>query len=329
MKNRIYSRVQRRYLSQRFSKSLGRNLLSKRFIYILIFLVALLAPVGGNTQPGQSSDDALFIDTNGRVGIGTNNPRSQLDVAGDAMVGGSLDVTRDTRVGRRLEVKGDTKVDAQLDVAGDITVGGQLDITGNTSIGKQLEVKGDTKVGERLDVAGDAMVGGSLDVTGDARVEGNISYRARYQRDDEPESFYEISPRYHLSLTGAKYGGKTKTIPQKVLEALCADPDGCQVRLAMTRWSSDVETESASVFFTFYYSASDGRWRASQTDASSKAGIDGNNVIQHVRSAWDTCFFTDGTYSGYKKIGDDKGMQLLVWKKYNHINRTCECTIID
>jgi cytoskeletal protein CcmA (bactofilin family) len=321
MNNRIYSGVQRRYLSQRFSKSLGRNLLSKRFTYILIFLVALLAPVGGNTQPGQSSDDALFIDTNGRVGIGTNNPRSQLDVAGDAMVGGPLDVTGDTKVGRRLDVSGDSKV------------GGQLDVTGNTRLGRQLEVKGDTKVGEQLDVAGDAKVGGKLDVTGDVRVNGNISFRAfraRYQRDDEPESFYEISPRYHLSLTGAKYGGKTKTIPQEVLEALCADPDGCQVRLAMTRWSSDVQTESASVFFTFYYSASDGHWRASQTDASSASGIDGNNVIQHVRSAWDTCFFTDGTYSGYKEIGDDKkGMQLLVWKKFNHINRTCECTIID
>jgi hypothetical protein len=144
------------------------------------------------------------------------------------------------------------------------------------------------------------------------------------------ERFYEISPRYHLSLTGVNYSGRTRTIPQETLTALCGDSDGCQVRLAMTRWDSDAHTQSASVFFTFYYSAGDGRWRASATDAGSAWGIDGDNKTKDVRVIWDTCKFTDGTYANYKDQGDrQRGMQLLVWNKYKNKNRTCELTLID
>jgi hypothetical protein len=99
----------------------------------------------------------------------------------------------------------------------------------------------------------------------------------------------------------------------------------------MTRWSADTQTESASVFFTFYYSPTgDGHWRASSTDAGNALDTDGNGKITHVRNLWDTCFFTDGTYANYKQVGDkEQGMQLLVWNGYKNINRTCELTLID
>jgi hypothetical protein len=117
--------------------------------------------------------------------------------------------------------------------------------------------------------------------------------------------------------------------------ALCADSDGCQVRLAMTRWTADTQTESASVFFTFYYSPTgDGHWRASSTDAGNASGVDGNGKIEHVRHPWDTCYFTDGNYADYKGLGDnEQGMQLLVYNggklNFKNINRTCELTLID
>lgn len=99
----------------------------------------------------------------------------------------------------------------------------------------------------------------------------------------------------------------------------------------MTRWTADTQIESASVFFTFYYSQTgDGHWRASSTDASNALGIDGNGKIEHVRHPWNTCYFTDGIYANYKTVGDKaQGMQLLLWNDLKNINRTCELTLID
>jgi hypothetical protein len=73
-----------------------------------------------------------------------------------------------------------------------------------------------------------------------------------------------------------------------------------------------------------------GRWRASSTDAGDANGVDGDGKTAHVRSIWDTCYFTDGTYDQYRNQGDSgRGMQLLVWNHYKNQNRTCELTLID
>lgn len=109
-------------------------------------------------------------------------------------------------------------------------------------------------------------------------------------RDDDAESNYDIPPPYHLSLTAAKYGGRTKTIPQDVLVALCGGPTGCEVTLAMTRWYKGTETEGASRSVQFYYSKDDGHWRTS----ADSAGIDGDGATQHILSIWNVCYFTDG-----------------------------------
>jgi hypothetical protein len=170
-----------------------------------------------------------------------------------------------------------------------------------------------------------------LEVNGDAVIRGKVTQEGILQVNDNPEVSYPIYPRYHLALTGRTYGGKTRTIPHKILTDRCADRDGCQVRLAMTRWTNNDNTESASVFFTFYYSPTgDGHWRASKTDAGDAAGIDGDGKIKHVRNIWNTCFFTDGTYNAYRETGDAKNsMQLLVWNGYKNTDRTCELTLID
>jgi hypothetical protein len=97
-----------------------------------------------------------------------------------------------------------------------------------------------------------------------------------------------------------------------------------KVRLAMTRWDSDIKTAAASRSILFYYSANDGRWRASNDEE----GVDGDGHTKHVLIIWNTCFFTDGTYSGYKDQGDnEKGMQLLLWNGNGNANRTCELTL--
>ena len=67
----------------------------------------------------------------------------------------------------------------------------------------------------------------------------------RLQVDDNAETTYEVTDRYHLSLS-SKYRGRTKTIPQDVLVALCGDQDGCQIRIGMTKWENKEQTETAS-----------------------------------------------------------------------------------
>jgi hypothetical protein len=292
----------------------------KAVTYGLISLVGILL-LGGGFQTGQSSDDALFIDKNGRIGIGTTTPGAELEVAGSAKINGSVGINRPPADDQHLAIQ-PLKDHIPLNVTDPSGTKKWLTVT---AVGDVIMNGGN--VGRPRDSGSPEA---KLEVAGDARINGKVTRYARYQRDDETESFYEISPRYHLSLTGVNYGGRTKTIPQDTLKALCADPDGCQVRLAMTRWASDTNTESASVFFTFYYSADDGRWRASHTDAGDANGVDGDETTKHVRNIWGTCFFTDGTYDQYVNKGDKGiGMQLLVWKDYTYKNRTCELTLID
>jgi hypothetical protein len=172
-------------------------------------------------------------------------------------------------------------------------------------------------------------------------VAGTIISQARYQRDDALETTYEVSPRYHLSLTAAKYDGSTRQIPQPVIVDLCGDPDGCQFRLGMTRWTLGSETETASITGIMYYSTSDGHWRTSlvglqglELISKEAGGVDGNKKTEHVGDAWATCFFTDSPYSKYQDQSDPSiGMYLLVWKNdrdnYRNAGRTCELTLID
>lgn len=65
--------------------------------------------------------DGIFVDKDGQVGIGTQDPQAQLDVNGDATVGGSA------TVGGDLTVAGN--------VGGDLTVDGNIARTGETFIG--------------------------------------------------------------------------------------------------------------------------------------------------------------------------------------------------
>ena len=57
-----------------------RRTVSGRWAFGLIFLTAFLV-LDGNLQSQQQSDDALFIDSSGRVGIGTEQPQTKLEVA--------------------------------------------------------------------------------------------------------------------------------------------------------------------------------------------------------------------------------------------------------
>ena len=168
---------------------------------------------------------------------------------------------------------------------------------------------------------------GVVSTSGDLSVGRFVSSKGHYQRDNQTETTYSLSPRYHVSLTGGAFDGSTRLIPQDVINELCGDSDGCEYRLGMTRWSDDTQTETASRSGLFYYSMSDGHWRSSED----QIGVDGNRITEHVKYIWETCYFTDAPYFQRTEQRDDaRGMYLLVWHKgFSYKNRTCELTLID
>jgi hypothetical protein len=89
-------------------------------IVVLLPVVALLA--AGGVLYGQGALDALFIDQQGRVGVGTQTPNATLDVAG------TLNVTQKATL-------------ADTDIKGTLTTEGNVGI-GATSPGAALDVSG-------------------------------------------------------------------------------------------------------------------------------------------------------------------------------------------
>jgi hypothetical protein len=102
----------------------------------LFFSVSILLLSGG-IQPGHSSDDVLFIDQNGNVGIGTDRPAAELDVRGTIR---AHQVNADTLTGDGSKIAvGDNgplkeAIDKKFDKAGG-TVKGPLNVQGNVVIG--------------------------------------------------------------------------------------------------------------------------------------------------------------------------------------------------
>ncbi|WP_284126244.1 hypothetical protein [Parerythrobacter aestuarii] len=115
--------------------------------------------------------------------------------------------------------------------------------------------------------------------------------------------------------------GQTLAISEDVVSRLCGDFDGCQVRIGMYNWDGTGRIASRETLL--YYNASNKNWRASLGD---RAGSNRDNTTQHINKSW-SCYFTDGTYSGFKNLGDtDLNFGLMSWNQYN---AGCLLTIID
>jgi hypothetical protein len=296
-----------------------------------------------NTPPsGDPRATLMVISGAGDVGIGTVRPDDKLDVAGGARVAalnvagkagikelavaGSASITGLAVPGMKIDGKnalefgaGVTKEGNAGQIAYQKHSGDALDIVGAGTTAPERKIK--------MWAEGGATLYGSLNVAG--FVDGNM--KVVYQRDDEPQTTYQKPLwRYHMSLTAAKYAGKTKTIPEAILTELCAKADGCEVRLGMTRWDNAIVTETASISNRLYI-GDNGRWRVSWPRDTE--GVIGNGKREDAMHAWSTCYLTDATFDNSRDQGDKQtGLQLLVWNgdrgQYNNPARTCELTII-
>ena len=169
-------------------------LLEYRFID-LASTQTILARITGIPQPngrGQlafetnagsaATTERMLIDSNGNVGIGTENPGARLDVAGDAKFSGPLSIQGALRVEGVAQVGGDLSVTGKLTAgsfAGDAA--GLSNVTpadsSVTSAKLAFDAASLSKVsGEKMVVQGDNVaIRGGLEVNGAVKFQGSGS----------------------------------------------------------------------------------------------------------------------------------------------------------
>jgi len=175
-------------------------------------VLAILA--GASAVYGQSAADALFISKDGNVGIGTTAPVAKLDVAGNVQLGRGIAESWFPYTDGNAYISGKQTI-IRSEVSGNYKEFFRIDDKGNVGIGTATP-----QADNKLEVNG-KIAANSLNVSG--VVDGNM--KVVYQRDDEPQRI-DQKPlwRYHMSLTAASYAGRTKTIPNEILTALCGKP---------------------------------------------------------------------------------------------------------
>jgi hypothetical protein len=165
--------------------------------------------------------------------------------------------------------------------------------------------------------------------TGAKTFTGGLVYKSRFQYDTAPAEllFDTTAPKYVLRLkysSGDPGAGKTRPIPQQLLEDYCGDYDGCNVTVSMRYWSGFEAEKASRGPNKFYYDVPTRRWRMANTDA---AGIDGQGGTQQAMNAW-SCYFTDGAYNNFADQGDTAvGMALMIWNS-PYSNPVLECELI-
>ncbi len=117
------------------------------------------------------------------------------------------------------------------------------------------------------------------------------------------------------------------TIPQDQLELLCADEDGCTVRLSMNQYGNGALMNApASVSSLLFINSVSKQWRTSEPTTT--RGTFGNNSIEHALQLFNTCYLTDGYYKGSTPSGDQNlGLSLMYWPLSERAG--CSVTIID
>lgn len=241
------------------ARQLRRRLMG--MLLIMGFAVLLLAVMGAQNKP-----DALFIDSNGNVGINQTNPQAPLDINGNAVVRGQMTVTGNEEVRGQivgpLDVKDKAIFRARITPNDHISpdtglVAGSSDFyftdtqhrhtgLGNTTNFAAIENSQDynalmilgrtTPLGRIVNLWDRVGIGmpqcnpqtvacapqSSLDVRGDVQISGAIN-------GEKPRMIFRIP-----ATRGARWG-----VAERDIGPLCADEDGCHLKLVMQDVTND------------------------------------------------------------------------------------------
>jgi len=118
----------------------------------------------------------------------------------------------------------------------------------------------------------------------------------------------------------------TVSIPDSVLVQLCADEDGCKVRITLRDWNAPGGKDAPVPEFLLLYEPAAGYYR---TDSPSVVeAFDGDGVQQHLGNAFGQCFLTDGEWLAGASLGDAPGLNFLRHNVYPAFS-SCSLTLID
>jgi hypothetical protein len=335
--------------------------------FALCVVAGLFLAATGRFVPG------LYVDEKGRVGIGTLKPGSALSVSGGATIGTQSFAETKPAPTSGLIVEGKVGIgnpapERPLDIGapGGIFLRQKANTSDQNEIYFQdngqirsfdnnhriifdrdashleLRERGDiilspgSTVGQRTETA--KVFDGGMNLRGNLKVDGSISLAVRFQKDDEPEKVYQKTlQRYHMTLTSRPQGEpRSKTIPLDVLISLCGTPDGCTIRMWMTRTQYNSEMLDGFGEFHFAYSESTKRWRAGSQN-SFKVGTVGNGQREDAYNLENACWFTDGNVvNGDIYTDTGTGMMLAISNRERDLpfgnqdnsTRTCELTLI-
>ncbi len=145
------------------------------------------------------------------------------------------------------------------------------------------------------------------------------------EKGDKGEAGSSVDRKHYF--VSREQRGTSLAIPEQDIIDLCADEDGCKLRIGLEGWDGENGPNShriASRESLFYYHAETKKWRASAGDVQ---GENNNNVTQHIMSPW-ACYFTDGQHINWKDVSDkDNNFWLLSWS--DGYDAHCRLTIID
>ena len=299
-----------------------------------------------------AASEALFIDANGNVGIGTDHPQAPLHVVGDAVLSqhvsiggvGNTDPEATLSVDGATTIKGDTLVDgkvgigigkaapkARLDIqqadrTGEHTGAVGLYVTGDFAPDKGVEFrysKGTQGIGFGYNTIYATGSNASQDLTMKPRGNGKVNVTSALQVNGslQYQGIYQLNDNPTKTRIISPRYHLTLTGPvysgssKKIPQTTLLElcGDGDGCEVRLGMTKWSNDITTETASRSFhFYYASNGRWRSDYADSS---GVDGDGKTKHVANPWDMCFLTDGSYRAWKDNGDkEKGMSLLMWK---------------
>jgi len=109
-----------------------------------------------NNENNQSSlslgfaknENKMFIRADGKIGLGTTTPTSELTVIGDTFVSSRLFVTSDVSMNNRLYVSNDVSFTNKFYVSNDVICNNRMYVNGDTSFNNNVDIRGYVGIGK-------------------------------------------------------------------------------------------------------------------------------------------------------------------------------------